>query len=163
MQHKEFEEWKALNHGDFGALLNFAYENNCEESVNDIISTDDVDDFVKAILENTSWQGAACCLFGIINNLGDDYYRIDGYGNLETLRDWDMYADDIESNLEFDEITCDLCGEYSEAAYSISEWIDELEDELKLTEKEKNTLLSKESFSDICEDCFRNMVEGIRA
>ena len=61
----------------------------CDETGNnwlmeDIIYTDDINDFIKNRLDNGDWQGVACCLANV-NYLNDEYYLINGYGNLEEI------------------------------------------------------------------------------
>lgn len=164
MTKAEFKEWKDHNYGDFGALIDIANDNDCEDCVSDIISADMVDDFVRERMNNGGWQGVACCISGIIDDMNDDYYRIDGYGNLTTLNDWDCYADDIESNMDFDEIRCDDCGEPADCVQSTSDWLedDELVDELGITDDEKDELLDNADYYDRCIDCFKKLVEDLR-
>ena len=57
----------------------------CDETGNnwlmeDIIYTDDINDFIN----EKDWQSIACCL-AKINYLNDEYYLINGYGNLEEI------------------------------------------------------------------------------
>ena len=164
MTRKEFEEWKDNNRNDYSALINFANDNGCEDVVSDIISNDMVDDFVRERLDNGGWQSVACCISDIINCMNDDYYTIDGYANLREVDDWDMYADDIESNMDFDEICCDDCGEPADCVQGTSDWLDddEVVNELGITDEEKNKLLEDDDYLDRCIDCFKKFVEEYR-
>ena len=54
------------------------------ELMENIIHTDDISEFVNSRLAVGGWQGVACCL-AKIEYLNDEYYLIDGYGNLEEL------------------------------------------------------------------------------
>ena len=164
MTKNEFEEWKDNNRNDFAALINFANDNGCEECVDDIISADMVDDFVRERMDNGGWQGVACCISDIINNMNDDFYRVDGYANLTTLDDWDMYADEIERNMDFDEIRCDECGEPADCVQGTSDWLDDddLVKELGITDEEKDKLLEDDDYNDRCIDCFKKLVAEMR-
>ena len=83
-----------------GELIGLAYEYGLDYLVEDIISTDDIDYFIEERLKNGGWQGVACCL-AKINYMGDDYYEIDGYGNLKefTFDDAKKLLDYIEEEI----------------------------------------------------------------
>ena len=163
MTKTEWEDWKANNRGDFGALIDLANDEGEEDLFNDIISSDDVDDFVRDRLDSSGWQGVACCISDIINCMNDDYYEVDGYGNLTTCSSWDSYADDLESNLDFDELTCDECGESVDAVYGLEEWCEELDLSDDFRDKLVKFVKGSTNWSlylDYCEDCF-NKVKAI--
>lgn len=177
MTKQEFEDWKDENRGDFGALISLANDEGFEELFNDLISTDDVDDFVRDRLDNGSWQGVAYCISDIIESMSDSYYEIDGYGNLTTCSSWDSYADELENEMDFDEIICDCCGEYSDCVQDYYEWYGEKQGEEYGIDEDKKVytedlfekglkFLQKSSvwssFEDYCEDCFDNLVEIIK-
>jgi len=103
MTKAEFEEWKENHRNDFPALMNLADEERHYEVFEDIISSDEVDDFVRSRLESGGWQGVAACISDIIDYMYEDYYEIDGYGNLKTCDRWDYYADLLEDEMEFDD------------------------------------------------------------
>jgi len=160
MTKTEWEDWKANNRGDFGALINLANDEGEEELFNDLISSDEVDDFVRDRLENSGWQGVACCISDIINCRNDDYYEVDGYGNLTTCSSWDSYADDLENNLDFDELTCDECGESADAVYGLEEWCEELDLSDDFRDKLVKFVKGSTNWSlyyDYCEDCFNKV------
>ena len=81
-------------------LIDLAYEYELDYLVEDIISTEDIDYFIEKRLESSGWQGVACCL-AKINYLNDDYYEIDGYGNLKefTFNDAKKLLDYIEEEI----------------------------------------------------------------
>ena len=81
-------------------LIDLAYEYELDYLVEDIISTEDIDYFIEKRLESGGWQGVACCL-AKINYLNDDYYEIDGYGNLKefTFNDAKKLLDYIEEEI----------------------------------------------------------------
>ena len=81
-------------------LIDLAYEYELDYLVEDIISTEDIDYFIERRLESGGWQGVACCL-AKINYLNDDYYEIDGYGNLKefTFNDAKKLLDYIEEEI----------------------------------------------------------------
>ena len=83
-----------------GELIDLAYEYELDYLVEDIISTEDIDYFIRKRLESGGWQGVACCL-AKINYLNDDYYEIDGYGNLKefTFNDAKKLLDYIEEEI----------------------------------------------------------------
>ena len=163
MTKQGFEDWKSENRNDFHALINLANDEGCEELFNDLISTDDVDDFVRERLDNSGWQGVACCISDIVDNMSDDFYEIDGYGNLTTCSDWDSYADDLENEINFDELTCDECGESADAVYGLEEWCEELDLSEDFSDKLVKFVQGSTNWSlycDYCEDCF-NKVKAI--
>ena len=164
MTEREFEDWKSENRNDFHALINLANDEGCEELFNDLISTDDVDDFVRERLDNGGWQGVACCISDIVDNMSDDFYEIDGYGNLTTCSDWDSYADDLENELVFDQIDCDRgCENVEETKYA-EDWAEEQGKGDDFIEKLKNFLSESTEWSEydeICEDCFDELAEKV--
>ena len=83
-----------------GELIDLACEYGLDYLVEDIISTEDIDYFIEERLKNSGWQGVACCL-AKFNYLNDDYYEIDGYGNLKefTFNDAKKLLDYIEEEI----------------------------------------------------------------
>ena len=83
-----------------GELIDLACEYGLDYLVEDIISTEDIDYFIEERLKNGGWQGVACCL-AKINYINDDYYEIDGYGNLKefTFDDAKNLLDYIEEEI----------------------------------------------------------------
>ena len=83
-----------------GELINLACEYGLDYLVEDIISTEDIDYFIGERLKSSGWQGVACCL-AKINYINDDYYEIDGYGNLKeiTFNDAKKLLDYIEEEI----------------------------------------------------------------
>ncbi len=79
---------------DWDELISFCYENELE-ATNDIVDTYRIDELL-ALEAEQSWVRAAMFISGVINNLDDDYYKIDGYGNLDVLdaSDFETYKDD---------------------------------------------------------------------
>ena len=67
-----------------GKILNLAYDYDLEDRVENIISREVIDDLVQFRLDKSGWEGVACML-SKINYVTDEYYLIDGYGNLEEL------------------------------------------------------------------------------
>lgn len=160
MTKEEFEDWKANNRNDFSALINLANDEGCYGLFDDLISTDDVDDFVRDRLDSCGWQGVACCISDIINCMNDDYYEIDGYQNLTTCDSWDSYAEELENEMDFDELICDECGESADAVYGLEEWCEELD--LSDDFREKLVKFVKGStnwnlYFDYCEVCFNKV------
>jgi hypothetical protein len=157
MTKEEFEDWKANNRNDFGALKDLANDEGCYGLFDDLISTDDVDDFVRNRLESGGWQGVAHCISDIISDMCDSYYEIDGYGNLTTCDSWDSYAEELERELDFDELTCDECGESADAVYGLEEWCEELDLSDDFREKLVNFVKGSTNwclYFDYCEECF---------
>lgn len=162
MTKAEWEDWKDENRGDICTLKNFATKNDiC--CLDDIISSYDVDYIVRERLKNGGWQGVACCIYNIINNLNDDWYEIDGYENLTTCTDWDTYARYVEDEMVFDPPTCDRCGdEYEEDDLKlVNDWIVDLKDNLLITDKEIERLKGC-SLGKICESCFKETLTEVR-
>ena len=83
-----------------GELIDLAYEHNLDYLVENIIATENIDYFIEERLRTSGWQGVACCLSGI-NYINDDYYEIDGYGNLRefTFSDAKKLLDCIEDEI----------------------------------------------------------------
>lgn len=165
MTKEEFKDWKANNRNDYGALKDLANDEGHYELFDDLISTDDVDDFVRNRLESCGWQGVAHCISDIINDMCDSYYEIDGYGNLTTCDSWDSYAEELEKELDFDELICDECGESADAVYGLEEWCEELDLSDDFREKLVKFVHGNTNWTlyfDYCEVCFnkvKNLVE----
>ena len=66
----------------------------------DIVNTDEIDDLVQTRLNDGGWQGVACML-SEVNYLNDEYYLINGYGNLEelTIEYLQCVFDDLKGSL----------------------------------------------------------------
>lgn len=64
-----------------------------------IVDCDELDDLVAYKAEQ-GYQTLAHYLSGIMDNLNGSYYRIDGYGNLETIErgNIDSWLDDIAND-----------------------------------------------------------------
>ena len=88
--------------GAIREIINLANEYDKYDFVDDIIHTDDITDFIKARLDS-GWEGVACCL-AKIEYLNDEYYLINGYGNLEelTTSTVECYLNDLRTELEGD-------------------------------------------------------------
>lgn len=155
MTRKEYQEWKDENRGDYSALINLANDNGCESAVDDLISSDELDERVKYEAES-GWQRVACFLSDIVNNMSYDYYKIDGYGNADVPDDWDVYADEVERQMEFDEYCCDVCGEDTDTLYSIEEWIDEEEEE-SFSDEMLEVLRGYDDNYDRCPNCWEKL------
>ena len=65
-------------------ILNLAYDYDLEDYVENIISEDTIDDLVQSRFDRSGWKGVTCML-SKINYLNDEYYLMNGYGNLEEL------------------------------------------------------------------------------
>ena len=65
-------------------ILDLAYGYNLEKYTKNIINREEIDDLVQFRLDESGWEGVACMLKKI-NYVTDEYYLIDGYGNLEEL------------------------------------------------------------------------------
>lgn len=164
MTREEWEEWKSKNRNDLGALKDLANDEGHEELFDDLIANDDeLDEFVRNRLESGGWQGVACCISDIINNMSDDYYEIDGYGNLTTCSSWDSYAEELENEMDFDGLICDECGESVDAVYGLEEWCEELDLSDDFRDKLVKFVHGSANWSlyyDYCEVCF-NKVKAI--
>ena len=64
-------------------ILDLAYDYDLEEYVEDIIEESTINEIIGYRL-HCGWKNIACML-DKINYLGDDYYFMDGCGNLEEL------------------------------------------------------------------------------
>ena len=155
MTRKEFEDWKEENRGDYSALVNLANDNGAEEAVDELISSDELDERVKTEAES-GWERVAHFLSSIVNNMSYSWYRIDGYGNADLPDDWDTYADEVERQMEFDEYCCDVCGEDTDTLYSIEEWISEEEEE-NFSEELLKLLRDYDDDYDRCPKCWETL------
>ena len=158
MTKSEWIDWKNENRGDYGALVNFARDHGADAAVDELISDSELDERVKSEAES-GWQRVACFLCDIINNMNEEYYRIDAYENAGLPEDWDIYADNVEESLDFDEYCCDVCGEDTDTLYDIDEWISEEEasDELNLTDEERKVIVEYDDFYDRCPNCWAKL------
>lgn len=87
---KEFKENKFY----YAEAIEFCYNYQLETGADfEIITTEELDDLVEHEAQN-GWHRVAYFLAGI-ENMNEDYYRIDGYGNAK-----DITASDIECWLE---------------------------------------------------------------
>lgn len=75
-----------------------------EGYLDDIIHTDLLDEFVQSRLSSGGWQGVACMLADV-KYMNDDYYMIDGYGNIATLetRDLEIILGDMLREIDLTE------------------------------------------------------------
>lgn len=83
---------------DFYDLKEFCEENGMDDILDDIYSIESVDDLFNCRLREghwTDWRDARSDLADFED--GYDWYREDGYGNLEPLRDGDF--DDIKDEV----------------------------------------------------------------
>lgn len=97
MTQREFLEIKDLGRSEaISTLKDFCNEHGLEEYTNDFIEVSELNDLVQNRLEDSGWEGVACML-NSINYLNDDFYYIDGYGNLREVErdDIDWAIDDI--------------------------------------------------------------------
>lgn len=163
MTKAEWNEWKEDNSGNISALKNFAYDNEIY-CLDDVISSDEVDDFVRNRLESGGWQGVACCISDIINCMSDDWYEIDGYSNLTTCSSWETLADYVEDEMDFDLPTCDNCGDEfeEEELKSLDDWIEELADDMVITNREIEKLHEYSCLDNICVNCFKETLTEVR-
>ena len=65
-------------------ILDLSYDYGLDYYTENIIEEAMMDELVKNRLNSSGWQGVSCML-SKINYLNDEYYFIDGYGNLEEL------------------------------------------------------------------------------
>ena len=65
-------------------ILSLAYDYDLEDYIGNIISEDTIDDLVQSRFDRSGWKGVTCML-SKINYLNDEYYIMNGYGNLEEL------------------------------------------------------------------------------
>lgn len=158
MTKSEWIDWKDENRGDYGALINFAHDNDIYDCVDELISSDELDERVKSEAES-GWQRVANFLETAVRYMNEDYYKISVYGNVELPDDWDSYAEEVENQLEFDEYCCDVCGEDTDTLYGIDEWISEEEasDELNLTDEERSVIVEYDDYYDRCPNCWAKL------
>lgn len=85
---------------DINTLINLAHQSDNEELVQDIISTDELDDIVAHQAHAYGWERVFYLLRGI-EWMNEDYYTFNGYGNIENLTsDYiESMADDVIGNI----------------------------------------------------------------
>ena len=66
------------------SILELAHDYDLEYFTENIIEEEMIDGLVQNRFYSGGWQGVACML-SKINYLNDDYYFMNGYGNLEEL------------------------------------------------------------------------------
>lgn len=157
MTKSDWEQWKDEHNGNYGDLIDFAHDNGIYEAVDELISSNELDERVKAEAES-GWQRVACFLETAVHNMNEDYYAISAYGNVELPESWDSYADEVENQLEFDEYVCDVCGEDTDTLYSIGEWIDEEEEE-NFSDEILELLHKADDNYDRCPKCWEKLKE----
>lgn len=62
--------------------IQFLLDYDGEHGGLDIVAEDIIDEMVENIAKEWGHQRVACFLGDIIHNLNQDFYRLDGYGNL---------------------------------------------------------------------------------
>lgn len=74
------------------------YESEVEDL--GIIDNETVNDLVIREAEEWGWERVACLIAEVIHNLNQDFYRLDGYGNLDviTYSDISTWLSDIANN-----------------------------------------------------------------
>lgn len=157
MTKSDWEQWKDEHNGNYGDLIDFANDNGVYEAVEELISSDDLDERVKEEAESGGWQRVACFLETAVQHMNEDYYSISAYGNVELAESWDFYADEVENLLEFDEYVCDVCGEDTDTLYSIEEWIDEEEE--NLSDEVLELVRKADDNYDRCPKCWEELKE----
>lgn len=153
----DWKQWKEEHNGNYGDLIDFAHDNGIYDPVDELISSDELDERVKAEAEN-GWQRVACFLETAVQYMNEDYYKISAYGNVELPESWDYYADEVESQLDFDEYICDVCGEDTDTLYSIEEWIEE-EEEGNLSDELLELIRKADDNYDRCPKCWEKLKE----
>lgn len=93
---KEFNKDEAINE-----MMGLAIEYGLEELLENIIATDEIEYLIENRLKNSGWQDVAC-LLAKVNCLNDNYYLINGYGNLEeiSMEYLEMILEELENALE---------------------------------------------------------------
>ena len=78
---------------DVADVINFAHQaeeagfiQDAFEFVGDLIDDDQLDELVEREAQESGWQRVKC-LLGCITDLNGEYYRINGYGNVENISD----------------------------------------------------------------------------
>ena len=157
MTKSDWEQWKEEHKGNYGDLVDFAHDNGIYECVDELISSDELDERVKAEAEK-GWQRVACFLETAVRFMNEDYYKISAYQNVELPEPWDFYADEVEGQLDFDEYICDVCGEDTDTLYSIEEWIKEEEEET-FSDELLELLRKTDDNYDRCPKCWEKLKE----
>lgn len=86
--------------GDVEAFINLAYQSENEDLIEEIISSEELDEIVAHQAKDSGWQRVYYLLKGI-DWMNDEYYRVNGYGNIENLTaDYkEMIADEVIANV----------------------------------------------------------------
>lgn len=108
---EDYEYEKAI-----GALKDLASEYGYEESVNEFVDEYSIGYLLQGRMESDfqNWASAACFL-AQVEGLNDEYYYLDGYGNLRNVQKDDLecalrdLTRDLASDIKDETITCFKC------------------------------------------------------
>lgn len=84
---KKFKQ-NPLDYWDKAMEFLLDYQAECEDL--GIVDSAIIDDMVARQANEWGWERVACFISEVIHDLNSDYYRIDGYGNLDHLTDSDI-------------------------------------------------------------------------
>lgn len=95
--HEKFEN-DYINTWDEAMQFLLDYQSEVEDL--GIVSEDIIDEMVEQQAREWGWQRVACFIAEVIHNLNQDFYRLDGYGNLDniTYSDISCWLSDIANN-----------------------------------------------------------------
>lgn len=88
------------NRSNFELMRELVQEcNSYDGSLEGYEAYDFDDDFFQTYFEGRPEEAARAVFFGNVQNWMDDYIRLNGYGNLETLSDY-QYAKELEEGAD---------------------------------------------------------------
>lgn len=130
--------WKYINECDTDALLNVVTDVNSYDGYFDWLEWLDMEELDTYLEGYTPTEIAQKCQFGDFN-INDEYFRFDGYENLESCNDWEWKRQLDDSRDEIAEYLLDFSG---------SVWDDKLQAMLDADD----TALFDEDFDEIFDD-----------
>ena len=79
-------------------MLEYILDNYSDREYHNLLVFDDLDEMLQGYDPSTV---ASMVFFGNIQNFNDDYFRFDGYGNIESLNQWEYEREllDLENEL----------------------------------------------------------------
>ena len=86
------DQWnKGFNPKIWDDALQFLIDYDQEYGELEISPSEDIDEIVQQEAKEWGWQRVACFLYGVQNAMNEDFYRLDGYGNVQLITSNNIY------------------------------------------------------------------------
>ena len=69
-------------------MLEYILDNYSDKEYHNLLVFNDLEELLQCCCDNDLWEVARMVYFGNIQNFSDDYFRLDGYGNIESLNQY---------------------------------------------------------------------------